>query len=75
MRKEIPYTETASLAAPMAAQVAQHRGVIKSVDHRKKQERRRVRRQERRAWRREAELSLSDYDYMDTARGPQPLAG
>lgn len=47
-------TITHTKAAPMTASVAHRRGIIHAVDRHKTRERRRVRRQEDRAWRTEA---------------------
>ena len=51
-------TVTSSKAAPMAASIAHQRGSIHAVDRHKRSERRRIRRQEERAWREEAREML-----------------
>ena len=57
MARRFNETITPTKAAPLPAEVAHLRGCLKPVDRHKRQERRRVRRQEERAWRRElAEL-------------------
>lgn len=58
MTRRIDETVTTSKPAPMSAEIAHKRGTIHAVDRHKRNERRRVRRQEERAWRREgAELA------------------
>ena len=53
MARRFNETITTTKAAPLPAEVAHLRGCLKPVDRHKRQERRRVRRQEERAWRRE----------------------
>lgn len=53
MTRRVHETITQSHAAPMAATIAERRGTIHPVDRHKRNERRRIRRQEERAWRRE----------------------
>lgn len=55
MTRRSNHTITISNAAPMASEVAERRGIISRIDRHKRKERRRIRRQERLAWVREAE--------------------
>lgn len=55
MAKRVHETITHTKAAPMAAAIALRRGTIHPVDRHKRNERRRVRRQEDRAWRDEVQ--------------------
>lgn len=59
MAHHVHETITTSKPAPMTAHVAERRGILKPVDRHKTVERRRIRRQERRAWAREAQEMMA----------------
>lgn len=55
MARRFSETITTTKPAPLPAEVAHLQGSIKTVDRHKRSERRRIRRQEERAWRDELE--------------------
>lgn len=60
MANRINHTVTIHHEAPLKAAVAEQRGVLKPVDRHKKAERRRIRRQENRAWVNQMRDELAD---------------